>query len=130
MDAWLVAQLEATEQKAESTMKTPLSRHNPDEIHERIVALGDDWADKDAAASVLEETRKSILAKLYLRSPGKSVADREAEAQAHADYEAHVASMIEARRVAVRARVAYDGARMWLDMVRSVEATRRQEMKL
>src|SRR3990167_7000134 len=93
-----------------------ISSYKPDEIHERIVALGNDWADKDAAASLLEETRKSLLAQLYLASVGKSVADREAEAHAHRDYAEHVASMIEARRIAVRARVAYDAAKAWVDM--------------
>ena len=42
----------------------PLSALNPDRLHARIVVLGETWAELDGAASLLEETRKTLLAKL------------------------------------------------------------------
>ena len=54
----------------------PMSRLDPDKLRARIVALGEEWADRDAAAAHLEESRKSLLAALMLTAAGKSQADR------------------------------------------------------
>lgn len=103
---------------------------DPHTLHQRLVDLGEDWADKDAAASLLEETRKSILAELARQAEGKSVAERETNALATEAYQEHLAEMVEARRVANRAKVNYDAARAWIDITRTVEATKRQEMRM
>lgn len=108
--------------------QAPLSSFDPDVLHDRIVQLGIDWADKDAAASLLEETRKSILAKLVNESFGKSMAERESHALADGSYVDHIRSMVKARHVALEAKVKYDSARSWIEMARSLESTRRAEM--
>ena len=110
--------------------QTPLSQHHPDRLHARIVELGEAWADADAAAALLEETKKVVAARLFLNAAGKSVAEREAMALASDDYRQHIASMVEARRVAQRAKVKYDGSKTWVDMVRSLESTERTRMQL
>lgn len=104
---------------------------NPTEITERIRLAGEDWSDLDAAASLLEETKKTVLAELMNKeeNAGMSVAARESLAMASKEYKTHLASMVEARRLANRARVKYDSARTWTDLVRTAEATARQEMK-
>jgi hypothetical protein len=103
---------------------------DPHTLHQKLVDLGEDWADKDAAANLLEETRKSILAELCRQSEGKSMSERETNALSMDAYREHLAEMVEARRIANRAKVNYDAARAWIDITRTVEATKRQEMRM
>lgn len=103
---------------------------HPPAIRADIVSLGEEWADRDAAASLLEETRKSILADIINRTPGSSYAARESVALADPEYRQHLTSMVECRRLANRARVAHDASKIEADMMRSAEATRRAEINL
>lgn len=98
-----------------------------DQIHDRLVAAGEDWADKDAAASLLEETKKSVLAELMNKAEG-SMAARESSALASTTYKLHVVDMVTARKESNRAKVKYDSAKAWCELVRTQEATRRAEM--
>jgi hypothetical protein len=102
---------------------------NPNEIAERMRLAGEDWSDKDAAASLLEEARKSVLAELMNQAQGQSMAAKESEALASPEYREHVESMVIARKEANRAKVKYDTARAWIELVRTAEASKRQEMK-
>jgi len=107
-----------------------LSDLAPDKLHARLVELGEEWADCQAGADLLEETRKAVLAQLTIAADGKSIAEREAKALASPEFALHVQAMVNARKNANKARVNYDGARVWIDMVRSIEATKRQEMNI
>ena len=90
---------------------------------------GEEWSDLDAAANMLEETRKSVLAELVNQSKGGSIAAKESEALANPAYKLHLTNMVNARREANRARVKYDTSKMWVELVRTSEATKRQEMR-
>lgn len=103
-------------------------RLDPNEIAERMRLAGEEWADLDAAANMLEESRKSVLAELTNQSEG-SMAARESEALANPAYRLHITNMVTARKDANRARVKYDTARAWVELVRTSEATKRAEMK-
>ncbi len=100
--------------------------------YQRLVELGEDWADKHAAARLLEETRKSVLAECTARIMAKGVSATAAEKSAPAedDYRAHVAAMVDALKAANIARVRYDSARVHIDMWRTQTATTRTEMNL
>jgi hypothetical protein len=102
---------------------------NPNEIAERMRLAGEEWSDLDAAANMLEETRKSVLAELMNQSQASSMAARESDALADPAYKLHVTNMVNARKDANRARVRYDTARAWVELVRTSEATKRAEMK-
>lgn len=102
---------------------------NSDLAYDELIRRGEDWADKDAAATILEETKKSVLARLMNTGNG-SVAAREMLALADRDYLDHLDIMVEARRMATRARVRYDAAKTLAEMRRSEESTRRAEMTL
>lgn len=101
-----------------------------DRAYDALVKSGEDWADKDAAASLLEETKKTVLAKLKNEAGLKSDAANETVALATDDYRAHLEYMVEARRVANKARVRYDSAKTLAEMRRSEESTRRAEMTM
>ncbi len=95
------------------------------------MSSGEDWADKNAAASFLEETKKSILARMMQKqTEAKSVAAAESLALCSEDYLAHVKDMVEARRLADRAKVAYESIKALMELRRSQESTRRAEMAL
>lgn len=113
-----------------SQSERPLSQYHPDVLRQRLVDLGEDWADKDAAASLYEETKKSALAKLIVASQAKTMAEREAQALQSPEYGMHLEAMVEARKVANRAKVNYDAAKVWVEMARTAEATRRTEMRM
>lgn len=102
---------------------------DPEKIHTALVQSGESWADAEAAASILEETRKSVMAKLINEAEG-SVAAREYKALADPEYREFVEGMITARKAANKARVRYDSAKILAELRRSQEATRRSEMNL
>ncbi len=103
---------------------------DPNTVAERMRLAGEEWSDLDAAANMLEETRKSVLAELTNQAKAKSATERESLALADPAYKLHIANMVNARKDANRARVKYDTARAWVELVRTTEATRRAEMKV
>lgn len=103
---------------------------DPDKTFAALVKSGEEWADADAAASLLEETRKSVLAKLMLESSGTTSAAREMMALADPKYNDFVSGMVSARRAANKARVRYDSAKTLSELRRSQESTKRAEMNI
>ena len=103
---------------------------DPNEIHRRFVKLGEEWSDKEAAASLLEESRRSVRAEIMRQSNEKTIAAAEAFAEASIRYKEHVISMVEARRAANKAHVNFKAVTVWIELTRSVESTKRAEMTL
>ena len=99
-------------------------------IYESIIKAGEDWADAEGAASLLEETRKSVLAKLMAESAIASLGGKEMMALADPEYRQFVEGMVHARKFANKARVRYDSAKVLAELRRSEESTRRAEMTL
>lgn len=96
-----------------------------------LIETGTTWADAEAAASLLEETKKSVLSDLRLRFVDeKTESAREARALAHEDYRDHLTKMVEARHAAHLARVRYDAIRALIDMRRTEAATLREQARL
>jgi hypothetical protein len=101
---------------------------DPDKAYEALVQAGEDWADKQAAADLLEQTRKSVLAKCMQDADGGSIASKEMNALASEEYQSFLAGMVSAGRAANKARVRYDSAKVLAELRRSQESTRRAEM--
>ena len=102
---------------------------DPEAIFHRLSQAGEEWSDKDAAASILEETKKTLLSELMLGFQG-SVAERERSALADPAYKHHLKSMVVARKEANIARVRYDSMRVLAELRRTEQSTRRAEMNL
>ena len=100
------------------------------ELYYKLTQAGDDWADKQAAYNVLDDTKNAVLAQLMLKSSATSVAAKEIEAKASKEYTDHVKHTQEAMKLALKAKVNYESIKIWIDLKRSEEATRRAEMKL
>ena len=108
-----------------------MNEFDPDKIYHNIVTAGEEWADKEAAAELLEETRKTVLAELVNSIPSAmSMAARESQALADAAYRLHITNMVVARKEANKARMRYDAVKVLGEMRRSQESTRRAEMNL
>ena len=101
-----------------------------DRIYHELVKAGNEWADRDAAANALEESKKCVLAQIALSSSGQSVSAQEREALASDSFHEHLDKMVEARKLANRARVRYDAIRTLAELRRSEESTRRSEMAM
>ena len=101
-----------------------------DKTYEALIRAGEAWADADAAAALLEETKKSLLALLMNDADASSIAAKEMQALAHPDYKKHVDGMVSARKAANKARVRYDSAKVLAELRRSQEATRRAEASI
>lgn len=104
-----------------------MSDFDPDRIYKQLTDAGEDWVDKQAAAELLEETKKSVLAEIMGGEDG-SMAARESAALASTAYRQHLRDMVDARREANRARVRYDSMKVLAEMRRSQESTRRAEI--
>lgn len=100
------------------------------ELFHKLTEAGNDWADKQAAFNILEDTKNAVLAQLMLKSQATSVAAREIEARASKEFTDHVQNTQEAMKAALKAKVQYESIKTWIDLKRSEEATRRAEMKL
>ncbi len=101
---------------------------DPEVVYKKIADAGEEWADAEAAAAMLEETRKSVLARLMNESTVASIAGKEMMALADPEYRRFVEGMVTARKVANKARVRYDSAKVLAELRRSQESTRRAEM--
>lgn len=102
---------------------------DPEAIYRRLEEAGNDWADKNAAAEILEETKKTLLAELMQGFPGSN-AERERCALADAVYKLHLKNMVMARKESNRARVRYDSVRVLAELRRTQESTRRAEANI
>ena len=112
---------------------------DPDKEMAEVENLGLDWADKDAQCRFLDESKKSLHAQLateYTQNSTeggkKPMSAAQAEVRAYADdrYTLHLEAMRDARREANRAKVLYDKACVRVDLLRSLVAARREEMRL
>lgn len=103
-----------------------------DKIYAKLMETGAEWADKEAGADLLEETKKVVLAEMTLKHSGEAKTRVEAESRAlvSPEYREHLAAMNAARRVANRARVAYDSIKALMELRRSQESTRRAEASI
>jgi hypothetical protein len=112
-------------------MSDPATYHlDPDRVYNSLVKAGEEWADKQSAADLLEETKKSVLAELTNQCEGKSHAVKESTALALPEYRLHLANMVKARRDANICRVRYEAQKMLAELRRTEASTRRAEMTL
>lgn len=106
-----------------------MSDFRPEDIYRQLLECGDDWVDKNAAAELLEETKKSVLAELMNDLQGPAT-ERERRALADPAYKLHLTNMTSARKEANRARVKYDSMKVLAEMRRTQESTRRAEAQI
>ena len=105
---------------------------DPNHIAVALESAGTEWVNLDAAAKLLEETKAVVRAEIERRHLEQGLTSSKAETMAQADpiYRQHIELMVENRRRANLARVLFDSLRAEVDLLRTVESSRRAEMRL
>ncbi len=104
-----------------------LNSHSYSEEY-RIAA--EDWCDKEAAASLLEDTKGSVMAQKQQALGDIPVNRAEQLVKASLDWVDHIEKIVEARRQANLAKVHLEVIRMRYYESQSLDATKRAEMRM
>lgn len=102
-------------------------------MYHKLMEVGNAWADRKAAYTLLDATTKSVLADLTKKSivdEGRTRVSAEMVALASTAYREHLDSVAEAHRWFLKAQVRYDSLKTLVELRRSEESTRRTEMQL
>ena len=94
----------------------------------RIVANA--YVDADSAASLLEETKSAVLARMMLSLGDMPVSRAEMQTKASPEWVEFVTNMVEARKKAAFLKVKMEYIRMKFSEWQSIEASKRAEMRL
>ena len=94
----------------------------------RVVAKA--YVDADSAASLLEETKSAVLARMMLSLGDMPVSRAEMQVKASADWSEFVTNMVKAREKAAFLKVKLEYIRMKFNEWQSLEASKRAEMRL
>lgn len=107
-----------------------MNRNEP--LSQQFYECGLKHADLHAAASLLEETKSTVLAQLALShtAQGVSVAKSELMAKADPVLEQHIKKMVEARRAANKAKVEMEFLKIKHWESQSQQATERTQARL
>ena len=109
-----------------------MSDFDPDRIRQRLAEVGEQWADGKAAFEALDDLTKTILAEVMSNHLPNCATKAEAEMRALMDstYKQHLADKAAARKAWLRAEVTWKTGSMWVELRRSQESTRREEMRM
>ena len=99
-----------------------------DAIYQRLLTAGETWTDLSAAAQALDLAAETMAAREFLTSPG-NIEERKALSKTSEPYQELRTAALTAWAKANKARVKYDTARVYCDMLRTVESTRRAEIE-
>lgn len=108
-------------------MNAPVS-NNP--ISEQFRIAAKDWVDKDSAASMLEESKSAVLARLVSAMGDIPVNRAETTVKASEEWQDYITKMVNARGAASFAKVRCEFLRMKFSEWQSAEASKRAEMRL
>lgn len=99
-------------------------------ISEQFRLAAKDWVDKDAAASMLEETKSAVLAQRMAALGDMPVNRAEQIVKASPEWHDWIEGMVNARTAANLAKVKIEWIRMRHSEWQSENATKRAEMRL
>jgi hypothetical protein len=94
----------------------------------RVVAKA--YVDADSAASLLEETKSAVLARMMLSLGDMPVSRAEMQTKASPEWNEFVTNMVKAREKAAFLKVKLEYVRMRFAEQQSIEASKRAEMRL
>lgn len=104
---------------------------DPTKIYHKVVAKGNEWAEKKAQAQYLEEVGKVLLAKITKEYATKMSGTQAAStAKADPQWLTHIEGLKSAQMEAYKAQVDYEGAKGWRDDLRTKIVTMRDVAKI
>lgn len=99
-------------------------------LSEQFRLAAKDWCEKDAAASLLEETKSSVLSQRMVALGDMPVSKAEMTVKASQEWREFIESMVDARRDANMAKVKVEWLRMRFQEWSSQQANERAEKRL
>jgi len=99
-------------------------------ISEEYRIIAKKWVDADAAASLLEETKSSVLARYMTDLGDMAVSKAEMIVKASDEWREFITNMVNARKEASKLKVQLEYIRMKFSEWQSFEASKRAEMRL
>lgn len=99
-------------------------------IAEQFRIAAEDWSDKEAAASILEESKSAILARRMTALGDVPVNRAERDVKASPEWQKYIDEMCLARAAANKAKVQLEYLRMLYWQYNGSEATKRAEMRM
>jgi len=97
---------------------------------EQYRLAGHDWADLDAAANLLEDSKSAVMAQMQTKLGDMPVNRAEQTVKASPEWEFYINKTVEARRAANIAKVNLEATKMAFNEWNNREANARQEMKM
>lgn len=99
-------------------------------LSEQYRVIAKKWCETDAAASLLEETKSAVLARMMTDEGDIPVSRAEMNAKASTQWLNFIKSMVEARNKAALLKAQLEYIRMRFTENQSEEASKRAEMRL
>ena len=99
-------------------------------LYERYAVLGRDWAEKEAAASLLEDSKSAVMAQRQAMLGDMPINRAEQIVKASPDWTEYIEQTIAARKAANLAKVELEAMRMRFQEYMNIEANQRTEMRL
>lgn len=97
---------------------------------ERLISLGDEYAEARANLENLKNTKATVLAVAGHESGETSAAGQSAAAARSESYRQWCLEFAAAFRECERLRLRLEAGKLWLEVARTVESSRREEMRL
>ena len=101
---------------------------NPDQIFIKLESAANDYADREAAASLLEEMKHTVLSQCAADWPDYSMTAAESKARRDDRFIKHLKIMVDARKEANKAKAKYYSIQTWIDLTRTKESTERAKI--
>lgn len=97
---------------------------------EQFRIAGEDWAEKEAAASLLEDSKSAVMAQRQVMLGDMAVNKAEQTVKASPEWMEYIEKTVEARKEANLAKVSMEVMRMRFTEWQSAEANQRAEARL
>lgn len=99
-------------------------------LTEQYAKAAHEWVDAEAAASILEDTKSSVLADMMGKLGDIAINRAEQQVKSSEEWRNHVISIVKARETANRCKVKLEYLRMRFQEWQSQEANNRIEARL
>lgn len=108
-----------------------MTSHSDNQPYSEIYRMaGEDWADKEAAAQMLEDSKSSVMAQWQIELGDIPVNRAEQTVKASNRWRDYINDTVEARKAANKAKIYLESVKMRAMELHAAEANQRTEMKI
>lgn len=99
-------------------------------LSEEFRIIAKEWADLDAAANILEQTKSAVLSQMMAKLGEMPVSHAERQVKSTVEWSDHVKAIVDARHLADKKRLQLEYIRMKFQEWQSANANMRHEARL